>query len=199
MSWSAVIVGGASLLGGALSSNAASKGAKAQQDASAQAIAEQKRQFDITQENMAPWLQSGGWALDQQKAFLNGDWSGFQNSPDYKFAVDQGFAGLDRGAAAHGNLWGGGTDADRIALGQGLATQYAGNYYSKLAGMSGTGQTTANQLGSYGQNYANAVGNNLNNAANATASSYQQQSNAWNDALGGVVGAVGYKSGWWGK
>lgn len=179
MSWGFVVAGAATVIGGALQSRAGDKGADAQRRASDAATAEQRRQYDQTRQDLMPWLQQGGWALDQQRNFLNGDWSGFQNSPDYRWAVDQGSRALDRGATAQGNLWGGGADADRIALGQGLATQYAGNYYNRLAGLSGTGQTTANQLGAYGQQYGQQYGQNQMNAAQAQASSYANTANAW--------------------
>lgn len=167
------------------SANQARKGADAVAQGQGMAIGEQRRQFDITQQNMAPWLREGGWALGQQRAFLEGDMSGWQNSADYKFAVDQGFKGLERGLAAGGALGSGGADADRIALGQGLATQYMGNYWNKLAGMSNTGQTTANQLGQFGANAATNIGNAYANIGNARASAYGANANAF----AGVAGA----------
>lgn len=179
MSWGFVVAGAATVIGGALQANAGEKGANAQRRAADAATAEQRRQYDQTRQDLMPWLQQGGWALDQQRNFLNGDWSGFQNSPDYRWAVNQGTQALDRGATAQGNLWGGGADADRIALGQGLATQYAGNYYNRLAGLSGTGQTTANQLGGFGQQYGQQYGQNQMNSAQAQASSYANTANAW--------------------
>lgn len=176
-------------------SRAGEKGAAAQQSASQYATDENRRQFDATRRDMQPWLTAGTDALGQQQAFLNGDWSGFQNSPDYKWAVDQGFKGLDRSAAAGGNLYSGGADADRIALGQGLATQYAGNYYNRLAGLSGTGQTAANNLGSLGQGYAMQNGQNAMNGANARASSWANSANAWSNYANQLVGAAGQWAG----
>ena len=184
MPWGVAVAAVVGAYGADQQSKVGAKGAKGQEAASRYATDEQRRQFDITNANMQPWLQAGTWGLDQQRKFMEGDWSGFQNSPDYKFAVEQGFKGLDAGAAARGNLWGGGTDADRIALGQGLATQYAGNYWNRLAGLSNTGQSTANQLGGYGQAFATNAGNNAMNAANARASSYANTANAWGNYYG---------------
>lgn len=160
----------ASYEGAKKQANAAGKGADL-------TVAEQRRQFDLTRGDMMPWLTQGGWALDKQRQFLEGDWSGFQNSPDYKFAVDQGFKGLERNLASNLGTSSGGADADRIALGQGLATQYAGNYWNKLAGLSNTGQQTAQQLGQFGANAATNIGNAYANAANARGSSYASQAN----------------------
>lgn len=184
MSWGMVVAAGASLIGGAMQSRAGERGADAQANAAQSATDEQRRQFDLTRQDLAPWMESGGWALDQQRNFLEGDWSGFQNSPDYLWAVQQGTQQLDNGATAQGNLWGGGADADRIALGQGLATQYAGNYYNRLAGLSQTGQQTANQLGQFGAQFGQQAGQNMQTGAAARASSYANSANAWGNALG---------------
>jgi hypothetical protein len=151
---------------------ASNKAAGAQKKAANSSIAEQQREYDQTREDQLPFLQAGQNAVNLQQQYLSGDTSGFENSPDYKFAVSQGFKGLDAGAASRGNLWGGGTDADRISLGQGLATQYANNYWNKLAGMAGQGQSSATNLGAVGQNTAGNIGSYLNNAGAATASSY---------------------------
>lgn len=160
-------------------SKAGKRGADAQADASQYATDEQRRQFDITQQNLAPWLQSGTWALGEQRDFLNGDYGAALDSPFYAARKEEGFKGLDAGATAQGNLWGGGMDADRMRLGQNLATEGLLTHYNALAGMSNTGQTTANQLGAYGQNYANQVGQNAMAGAQARASSYANSANAW--------------------
>lgn len=195
MSWVAVVGGAVALGGAALQNRAGRDAAQAQQQGLDAATAENRRQFDITQQNLQPWLDAGSNALGQQQAFLAGDWSGFQQSPDYLWAVNQGTQALDRGAAAGGNLWGGGADADRIALGQGLATQYAGNYYNRLAGLSGTGQQTAGQLGQFGQQFGQTAGQNAIAGGQAQASAYANRANAWGNALQGLGGAFGQWAG----
>lgn len=162
---------------------AANKAAGAQEKGANASIAEQQREYDQTRQDQMPWLQAGQNALGLENNYLNGDTSGFENSPDYKFAVQQGTAQLDAGAAAHGNLFGGGTDADRISLGQGLATQYANNYWNKLAGMAGQGQTSAQSLGNLGQQTANNIGNAYTQAGQARASSYVAQGNAFSNLM----------------
>ncbi|HEY6019255.1 MAG TPA: hypothetical protein VIY48_04940, partial [Candidatus Paceibacterota bacterium] len=148
---------------GAYSSAQAGKaGAQAQQNAANSSIAEQQREYDLSRQDQMPWLQAGQNALGLEQRYLAGDTSGFMNSPDYKFAVQQGTKQLDAGATANGNLWGGGADADRIALGQGLATQYANNYWNKLAGMAGQGQGSAQNLGVLGANTANQISGQYN-------------------------------------
>lgn len=174
---------------------AAKDSAKASQKATDATIAEQKRQFDLSRSDQMPWLDTGKWALGQQQAALKGDWSGFQNSPDYQFALDQGMKGLDRSAAASGRLYSGGYGQDLVKYGQGMATQNYQNYLNNLGRLSNTGQSTASNLGALGQNYANAFGQAQMTNANNRASSYQSQANAYTGLAGGIGNAA---ADWWG-
>jgi len=192
MSMVAVAVVGSAAVG----AYAADKSASAAKQAGRNATAESARQYNQTREDMLPWLDAGGWALDRQKQVLMGDYSGFLNSPDYQAALQLGTEALDAGATAQGNLWGGGADADRIQFGQQLATQNLGNYWSKLAGLSQTGQGTANQLGGFGQAHANNVAQNQWGVANARASAYGQMADSVNSGINAGMGYYGYKKGY---
>jgi hypothetical protein len=163
------------------SSQAGKKGAQSQASAQQAGIDEQRRQYDQSRADQAPWLSAGQQALGLEQKYLGGDTSGFENSPDYKFAVQQGTRQLDAGATAQGNLWGGGADADRISLGQGLATQYANNYWNKISGMAGNGQQSAANLGQLGANSANQIGQGYGNIGAARASSYANTANSYNN------------------
>lgn len=185
-----------SVVGGAINNRAARRGAGAQEQAALAATEEQRRQFDTTREDLMPWMDAGRTALGRQEAVLSGDYSGFENSPDYLYARQQGLQSLDYGAAARGGFMGGGADADRMQFASGLATQNLGNYWNKLSGMSGTGQQTATNLGNFGANFANQVGGNLMAGANARASSYAAQANNWNQVLNTGYGAFAQKYGW---
>ena len=197
----AIVMGVATLYAANQQKKGAQQGAQAQTDASNAAIAEQQRQFDLTRSDQAPWMQAGQDALGKQAAFLNGDWSGFENSPDYKYALQQGMGSLDHSAAARGGLFGGGADRDRMQFVTGLATQNANGYWNKLAGMSNTGQQTASGLGNLGMNMANQIGAQYNNIGNARQSSYQQRADANSQMIGGLAGLAGRyigQSGWGG-
>jgi hypothetical protein len=125
------------------------------------------------------------------------DYSAFFNSPDYQFALQGGQQAQDRTAAANGTLFSGAHTADAIAFGQGLASQQFGNYYNRLAGLAGVGQTAANQLGAYGQNYANSIGQlNANNAANQTQSIYNR-ANANSNMVNSLAGIGGQLAGYY--
>lgn len=185
----AIVMGAATLYAASQQKKAASQGAQAQTNASNAAIDEQRRQYDLTRQDQAPWLQAGQQALGQQQAFLSGDWSGFQNSPDYKYALDQGLNAIEHRAAARGGLFGGGNTRDAMTFGSGLATQNANSYWNKIAGMSGTGQQTASNLGQFGANMATNIGNQYNNIGNARQSSYQAQGDT-NSQMAGALGGL---------
>lgn len=184
MPWAAAAAVVGTVASGYMNSQSAKAGAKAQQNANNAAIAEQQREFDQTQQNISPYISAGNQGLGLQQQYLSGDTSGFMNSPDYLFAVQQGTKQLDAGAASKGNLFGGGADADRIALGQGLATQYANNYWNKISGVANQGLSAATGLGNLGQQNANQVGGYLQNSGQANASGIQGSANAWQDTLG---------------
>lgn len=167
------------------------KAAGAQKDASKKAIEEQRRQFDLTRSDQMPWLQAGQGALSNLQKLNSGDFSAFTQSPDYQFALDEGFKAMDRSAASRGRLYSGGYGQDLTKYGQGLATQNYGNYYNRLAGMAGVGQTTASNLGQLGQNMANSIGNQYNQIGAARASAYQ----GYNQALNGQYDRYGNRSG----
>lgn len=194
MTWVAVAVGVGSVVVGAYSANKQSGAAKDAANASTQAtqdsIAEQKREFDQNQANQAPWLAAGKNSLGQMQALNSGDFSSFTQSPDYQFPLQQGLLGLDNDAAARGSLYSGGHSADVLKFAQGLASQNYNNYYNRLAGLAGIGQTSANQLGYAGQNMANNITNlNMQNAQNQTNSIYNR-ANAWSN-FGNQVAGVG--------
>jgi hypothetical protein len=180
-------------VGGVIQSNNAKKAAKAAGQGSDAATEEQRRQYDQTRQDNLPFLQAGQGALTQMQALNSGDFSSFKESPDYQWTFNQGLQGLDRGAASRGGLYSGGADADRIAYGQGMASQQYGTYYNRLQAMAGQGQTTAGQLGQFGANSANQIGNNMQNAGNARASGYINQGNAWAN----TANQVGQAGAWW--
>lgn len=63
----------------------------------------------------------------------------FRATPGYRYALDQGNENVLRNAAAQGTLAGGGTSADLLRLGQGMADQEYNTYLDRLKGLSGQG------------------------------------------------------------
>ena len=115
------------------------------------------------------------------------EYQGFQASPGYNFALEQGNQGLERQQAARGMRLGGPAMKEAIRYNSGVASQEYGNFYNRLAGLSGTGQTAVNNISAGGQNYANAVSNNNQYAGNAAASGYAGQAKGYTQAFNGLA------------
>ena len=187
--WAGLIGAGVSAYGANQQKGALGSASAAQQAAMQQSLAEQKRQFEISQNNLSPWLQAGGQALKQQKALmgLGGDstnqLSALANSPGYQFRLQQGQQALDSGLAARGGMGSGKSMAAANEYGQNFASNEYQNRLNQLAGLSGTGQNTAQNMGTMGANYGMNYGNTLQNGANAYGSAAINAANATQSSL----------------
>ncbi|WP_408953052.1 hypothetical protein [Lysobacter sp. Hz 25] len=175
--------------------DAAKSAGKSGQQAAQLGIDEQRAAREQFQTNIAPYLGAGSSALSRLEALNNGDFSSFKQSPDYQFAFDQGMKGLDRSAAANGGLYSGGADADRIAFGQGLATQNYSNFYNRLADIARMGQSSAVGAGQLGQGSASAIGNLAGAGAAAAGAGAIGSANAQSNGLAGLAGIAGQYAG----
>lgn len=132
------------------------------------------------------------------------DYSAFFKSPGYQFRMDEGIRTIDRSASARGQLMSGGLMRELQRYGQGLAASEFGNYANRLSTLAGIGQT-ANQQGIYaganagaqvGQSVA-SIGQSILAGGQAQAEGIIGSSNAWQQGIGGAVGALGNID--WGK
>ncbi|CAM6005675.1 unnamed protein product [Sphagnum balticum] len=117
--------------------------------------------------------------------------------PSYQFTLQQGELALQQSAAARGTLTSGAgmqainNYAQQSAL-QGYETAYnnyntnQNNIYSRLSGLSNTGQTANAAVQGAGQNYSNTFANNSWNQANAQIAASQQNAAAINQGAGAV-------------
>ena len=125
-----------------------------------------RQQYETGQEQMRPWLEAGGSALAKQSDFMGlggreaqqSAYDNYSMSPGQQFLRDRGQKALLANASAIGGLGGGNVRSDLQQQGIGFAAQDFGNYYNRLAGMSGTGQTSAGQMGQMGASYASGQG-----------------------------------------
>lgn len=108
------------------------------------------------------------------------DFSQFYVSPDYQFRLSEGLKASDRSAAANGMLLSGAQQKALSRYGQGLASQEYGNYWNRLAAMSGIGQTGTNATQNAGSQFSSQAGNALQDAGDARASGYLYMANAKN-------------------
>jgi len=230
----ALIGAGAGALGsGLLGSSSARQASSAQSDSAAQAteaasanadkqIALQREIFNQNRTDQAPFREAGVQANNRlaemmrggqfEKRFTTADMNA---DPVYQsglqFGLDQGTQGINRQAAAGGNMLSGATLKALTRFGSDYGSQRAGEAYSRFnndqsaqynrfAGLSGAGQQATNQVGQAGQNFAtgatnamanfgNAQGNNITGAGNARASGYIASNNSWQNALNQGVSA----------
>lgn len=185
----AAIVGSA-VVGAGSSIVAGNKASKAQKNAANQQIAEQRRQYDQTRADWAPWRAAGESALSRLTAEMSGGPStAFIASPGYQFRMSEGQKAIDRNRAARGLLNSGAADKARIAYGEGLAASEYGDWWNRNAGLAGIGQSATAATSAAGQNATDAITGAIGSAGNARASSYLNTGQAINDGVSGVMKA----------
>lgn len=191
----AAITAGAAVAGGAMQANAAKKAGQAAQAGAQAGIGEQQAARNQFQQNISPYLQSGQNALGGLNALNSGDYSGFESSPDYLYARDQTQQGVERGAAARGSLYNGGTNIDLANALNGIASQNLGGYRNSLMSMAQMGQSAAVGAGQMGQQSANAISGLYAGQAQAAGDAAINKANAWGSALQGLSGIAGQYAG----
>jgi hypothetical protein len=169
---------GVSVLGGLLGNSAARRAGRAQQAG----LAQGQNFLSDAQAGYTPYTQFGQNALGRLSAVEGGDYSAFENAPDYQFALDQSMRANDRSAAARGSLYSGGADADRMQLASGLASQNLQNYLGRMMGQAGMGMQAQGAVSNIlGQRAGLAV-----DAGNAAAGTAMQRGQNWQNTLGNV-------------
>lgn len=190
----AAIVGG-SVLSGVLGSKAASKSAKANQKGQEKGIAEQRRQFDITQGNLQPFQEAGTAAIGGQQDLLglNGPeaqaaaFAAMQDSPGQQFLRDRAQKNLLRNSSAIGGLGGGNVRSALVEQGVGFAQQDLQNQFGRLGQLAGQGQSAATSIGQFGQNTANQIQQGQSNIGQARSTGIVNQNNAIQNAFSGAM------------
>lgn len=130
----------------------------------------------------------------------------YQADPGYAFRLSEGQKALNRAMNAKGKYFSGEaikglTDYNQNSASNEFMNAYnrfntnQTNLYNRLAGISGTGQQSANQLNSLGQNYANTVGSNLMDIGNARAAGTVGSANAWSTGLNNAINNTAFAFG----
>lgn len=95
-----IVAGGASLVSGFLGADAARDAAGAQADATKGAVGEQRRQFDVTRTDQAPYRELGSSAINtlrRMAGFPTGGAAGIdQSDPRYKAIYDRTYNYIDQ-------------------------------------------------------------------------------------------------------
>lgn len=164
-------------------SRAAGEATKANIEASREAQAELRRQFDIGQERLEPFFQEAVPAFQLQAALSGAQgpeaqaqaFADFEEDPGTAFLREQGLRLIDTGAAATGGLGGGDRLKALTEFSQGLALQDLSGRFNRLGVVSGQGQTAGAQSSVLGQQFATNIGGVLGQQAAATTQGLQAQ------------------------
>jgi hypothetical protein len=192
--YTAAAIGGAALIGGYASNQAAKKQLQGQREANAA----QERMFNRQVELQEPFRQAGVNALPElieASRYTPFGMEQFQADPGYGFRLKEGLRALENSAAARGGLLSGNTMRGITRYGQGLASDEYTNAFNRyqaeraarlnpLQSLAGMGQsnaaTMAQQAGQYGQ----ALAQGATNMGNIRASSYMNTANALASGIG---------------
>ena len=223
-------VAGAAVVGSLISADAAGDAAdtaaQASGQASAASIAEQRRQYDLSRADYAPYLAAGTESVNQLATYLKpgGRFStptpfDFRYDPNADpgtaFRFKQGMEALDRSAASQGRLMG---DPKRsIRFGQELASQEYNNafaryvtgfnantgernqLYNRLAGVAGTGQNAVKDVTAQGANTAGNIGNAYMTSAANTGNAAMAAAGQRQSAFSGAGNVLGRMYGNYGR
>jgi hypothetical protein len=192
----------ANLASTAYQANRANAAAGKMQDATDAGVAEQRRQYDLTRSDLAPYRAIGIPALAQYYEGTNTPTTAAdaQADPGYAWAQQQGEQALARRAAASGGRLSGASLKAGMQFNQGNATQYFGaadarreNRLSRLAALAGIGQSATNTGAVAGANSTNAITGLLSNQGEANAGATLAAGNIWGS---GINQAIAGQSGW---
>lgn len=153
------------LIGGSKAKKASKRAEAAQIEAAEKGIVEQRRQFDLTRSDYAPYLASGVSGLadlgdligingaDAQSAGL----VGIQNSPALASIIRNGEEAILANASATGGLRGGNIQRGLADFRSDSFVDQLNQQISRLAGLAGLGQGATDSVSAFGANTANNV------------------------------------------
>lgn len=200
MGWES-FVGPALQFGGALlQDRSIGKAADAQSAASQAAIDEQRRQFDLTRGDLAPYRAAGLPALSQYADLVNRPTTAADAmaDPGYAWAQEQGQQAIDRKAAAQGGRVSGAALKAASRFNAGNASQFFGaadqrreNRLARLAALAGIGQSAVNTSANAGAGMANAIGGYMQNQGDNAGAASIARGNVWGNTANQLAALYG--------
>lgn len=149
------VAAAAPIIGGILGRNeqksAADAAAAAEIAGTNNSIAEQRRQFDIVQEILRPYVQSGVGALAGQESLIglrgaDGQAAAIEalrGSPEYAALLREGENAILQNASATGGLRGGNVQSALARFRPALLSDLINKQYERLGGLTSLGQASA--------------------------------------------------------
>lgn len=195
---SAVVGAAASSQASKSASKAANNAAAAQSESNAQAVEEQRRQYDEMVQLLQPYTQAGNQSLNAQQNLLGLNGVGAQqnainniaNGAEYQTYLQQGTNNILQNASATGGLRGGNTQNAIAQFAPNLLNNLVNQQYQNLGGMTTLGQNSAAQTGNAGMASANNISSLLQNTGSANAAAYMAKGNAQAAGYNGMAGSL---------
>lgn len=186
-----LIVGGTSLIGGAMQSSAAKSAGAAQERAAMMGVEEQRAAREEMRRLLEPYVAAGTPALQQQMAALGlagpESQAAFvaqqEQSPIFQALARQGEEAVLQQASATGGLRGGNLQGALAQFRPALLNQFLTQQYERLGGMTALGQRSAAGVGAAGQETAGAIGDLFGQMGAAQAGAKLGSAQAWGNVL----------------
>ena len=181
----------------------AKEASKAQQRATQQGMAEQKRQFDLMQQLMNPYVQAGQQGLSGQQDLLGlngfdkqqGAIGNIENSPFFKSQYQQAENALLQNAAATGGLRGGNFQEALADNRSNMLFNNVNQQLQNLSGVASNGQSAAAGLGGNAMTFGNNMAQGYADIGQAQGSYQlakgQIYTGLYNNALKGAAAVMG--------
>lgn len=188
-----------SVIGGQQANRGASKAADAQVQAAQLGVEENRRQFDLVQTLLKPYVEGGTAAFKQQQNLLglSGGTSqqqaidALQNSPFFQAQLNQGTNAILQNASATGGLRGGNVQGALSQFAPQLLQQTYQNQLANLGGLAGAGLGAATGTGNAAQNAAAQNSQLFGNMGQAQAGAYLARAQNNQNMIGGLFGMAG--------
>ena len=202
-----VAVGGATLVSGYMQGEAAKDAASTQAGASQAGIEEQRRQFDVVQKLLEPYVTGGTEAFKLQQALVGVQGpeaqraaiSAIEQGPAFQALTEQGENALLQRASATGGLRGGNVQAALAQFRPQILSQLIEQQYGQLGGLAKFGQASAAGTGAAAQETGANVAQLLAAQGAATAGGQMAAGKAFASIPSAISGGLGIFSGLGGK
>lgn len=202
-----IAVGGATLVSGLAQADAAESAAASQTQASEAGIAEQRRQFDVVQKLLEPYVTGGTKAFEQQQALVGVQGpeaqraaiAALEQGPAFQALQQQGENALLQQASATGGLRGGNVQAALAQFRPQLLSQLIEQQYGQLGGLAKYGQASAAGTGAAAQETGSNVAQLLAAQGAAQAGGQLAAGKAFASIPSAISGGLGIFSGLGGK
>lgn len=188
------------IIGGVIQDRSAKRADNTMREATAAEIAENRRQYDTTRADFAPYREKGINALTQLSGDIDRPVTAAEvmQDPGYQFGMDQGQRAIGQRIAAGGGRVSGQAlkasarfGTDYATAGYGAAYQRKQDRLNRLAAIAGVGQTATGQTAQAGQFATGNIGQALNSQGAATAASQMYRGNIWANTANKLISAGG--------